>query len=225
MPAFDVPSPWQTVLADVLATSKSHSLASFISDQESQGLNIYPPKADRFRALTLTSPSQVRVVILGQDPYHGLGQANGLAFSVALGMKTPPSLRNIYKELQRDLAIPTPNHGCLDQWAKQGVLLLNTVLTVEEGKPGSHQALGWELITDAIITHLGQRQTPTVFMLWGAFAQKKRALIQGSQHVVLVSAHPSPLSAHHGFFECGHFSKANAFLKEAKINWAIKTSL
>ncbi len=221
MMAFDVPRAWQPILQAAISTSKARALAGFLAGQEAQGRAIYPPRADHFRALELTDPDNVRVVILGQDPYHGEGQAHGLAFSVPVGIPTPPSLRNIFKELARDLGTPAPPCGNLEHWARQGVLLLNTVLTVEEGKPGSHQGLGWEHITDTIIAHLGTRKTPTVFMLWGAHAQRKRSLISNSNHLVLEAPHPSPLSAHRGFLGCGHFGKANAFLGARRVDWQI----
>jgi uracil-DNA glycosylase len=222
MSAMDVPITWKAILGEALSTPNSHALASYISSQASLGQKNYPRKADWFRALELTPPEAVRVIILGQDPYHGEGQAHGLAFSLPRGIKIPPSLRNIYKELHDDLLIDIPSDGCLDQWAQQGVLLLNSVLTVEEGKAGSHQGYGWEQITDAIIAHLGQSPEPLVFMLWGGFAQKKRALIKNLNHLILEAPHPSPLSAHRGFLGCRHFSKANAFLGDRKINWAIQ---
>lgn len=220
MLAFEVPMSWRAVLTPSLSTPRAHGLAGFIVGEESRGKAIYPPIENRFRALELTKPDDVRMVILGQDPYHSAGQAHGLAFSVPHGVVIPPSLRNIYKELARDLGIVTPNHGNLEPWARQGVLLLNTVLTVEGGKAGSHQGLGWEEITDAVLSHLGQQERPIVFMLWGAHAQKKRSLV-ASQHLILEAPHPSPLSAHRGFLGCGHFGKANAFLGVRGIDWRI----
>lgn len=219
VPAFAVPKLWEPALDSLLSSAKLHSLAVFLSDGHNQRARIFPPAPLRFRALELTPPERVRVVILGQDPYHGYGQAHGLAFSVPLGVDIPPSLRNVYKELQRDLLIPAPLHGCLEPWARQGVLLLNSILTVEEGKAGSHQGLGWEVMTDALISYIGKMAQPVVFMLWGAHAQKKRALIQNSGHLILEAPHPSPLSAHRGFFGCGHFSQANIFLGDRKIDW------
>jgi len=191
-------------------------------EQEYQEFTIYPAKENIYNALKLTPYSKVKVVILGQDPYHGLGQAHGLSFSVQKGVKLPPSLRNIYKELQTDLEIPTPEHGCLEGWAKQGVLLLNTVLTVREGKPQSHQNKGWEELTDSVIRYLNQRAEPIVFILWGKPAQKKKALITSTRHRIIESAHPSPLSASRGFFGSRPFSKTNQYLKEIgheEINW------
>jgi uracil-DNA glycosylase len=213
-PAFDVPPQWQPVLQDVLQTGRSHALAQMLAMRESAGAPVYPPKPRRFRALELAAPKDVKAVILGQDPYHGQGQAHGLAFSVMPGVRIPPSLRNIFKELNRDLGIEQPQHGFLESWAGQGMLLLNTVLSVEDGKPGSHQGLGWEEITDAVIAHVGNQASPAVFMLWGSHAQRKKPLIDADRHLVLEAPHPSPLSAHRGFLGCGHFGKANAFLKE-----------
>jgi uracil-DNA glycosylase len=219
MMAFDVPPQWRATLRPALSTPQAHNLAGFIAGEEARGKAIYPALKNRFRALELTSPENVRVVILGQDPYHGQDQAHGLAFSVPVGIPVPPSLRNIYKELASDLGIDVPTNGNLEHWARQGVLLLNTVLSVEDGKAGSHQDKGWEEITDAIIAHLGGAQAPTVFMLWGAHAQKKRSLIVNPSHLVLEAPHPSPLSAHRGFLGCGHFGRANAFLGGRKIDW------
>jgi uracil-DNA glycosylase len=219
MMAFEVPPAWQPILQAAISAPNAHTLAGLLAGQEVQGRALYPHRADHFKALELTHPDHVRVVILGQDPYHGEAQAHGLAFSVPVGIPIPPSLRNIFKELTRDLGAPAPAHGNLEHWASQGVLLLNTVLTVEEGNPGSHQGLGWEDITDTIIAHLGARETPTVFMLWGAHAQKKRSLISNKNHLVLEAPHPSPLSAHRGFLGCGHFGKANAFLVSRRVDW------
>ncbi|MCR2803646.1 uracil-DNA glycosylase [Paenibacillus soyae] len=173
---------------------------------------VYPPQEDLFHALRSTSLAEAKVVILGQDPYHGAGQAHGLSFSVRRGVKIPPSLRNMYKELEEDLGVPQAGHGCLDHWANQGVLLLNTVLTVEEGKPGSHQGFGWELFTDRIISLLNEREMPLIFLLWGKHAQEKAKGIDGNKHLVVSTAHPSPLAARKGFFGSKPFSKANDFL-------------
>jgi uracil-DNA glycosylase len=182
----------------------------------------------RLRALELTPLDEVKVVILGQDPYHGPGQAHGLCFSVQPGVRTPPSLVNIYKELESDLGIKPARHGFLEHWARQGVLLLNSVLTVEMGRAASHQGKGWERFTDAVIAKVNARAEPVVFMLWGAYAQKKAAFVdsidKGGRHLVLKAAHPSPLSAHNGFLGCRHFSKANAFLEQhgmKPIDWAL----
>lgn len=223
-PAFDVPLEWQPVLQDVLQSERSHILARILDRWDSAGAPIYPQKPRRFRALELVKPDEIKAVILGQDPYHGEGQAHGLAFSVSPGVRIPPSLRNIFKELSRDLGIEPPAHGFLESWAKQGVLLLNTVLSVEEGKAGSHQGLGWEEITDAVISHAGSQKSPAVFMLWGSHAQKKKPLIDPTRHLILDAPHPSPLSAHRGFIGCGHFRKVNTFLSQsglAEIDWSV----
>ncbi|UOK62077.1 uracil-DNA glycosylase [Paenibacillus sp. OVF10] len=185
---------------------------------------VFPPKEDLFSALKLTPYHQVKAVIIGQDPYHGAGQAHGLSFSVRPGVRVPPSLKNIYKELQADLDLPIPNHGSLVHWAQQGVLLLNAVLTVREGQPNSHQALGWQTFTDAVIRALNERSEPMVYMLWGSHAQKKGAFINRDKHLVLESTHPSPLAAHRGFLGSRPFSKANDFLTSKgiePIDWKI----
>lgn len=185
---------------------------------------VFPPKEDLFSALKLTPYHQVKAVIIGQDPYHGAGQAHGLSFSVRPGVRVPPSLKNIYKELHADLDLPVPNHGSLVHWAQQGVLLLNAVLTVREGQPNSHQALGWQTFTDAVIRALNERSEPMVFMLWGSHAQKKGAFINRDKHLVLESTHPSPLAAHRGFLGSRPFSKANDFLTSKgiePIDWKI----
>lgn len=199
-------------------------LKRFLSSEKANGKRIFPSGSNWFRALDLTPPESVRVVILGQDPYHGLGQAHGLCFSVPNGVDPPPSLRNIYKELESDLGIERPSHGFLEHWAKQGVLLLNSVLTVEMGRAASHRDRGWERFTDSIIAAINDSETPVVFMLWGSYAQKKAAFVDTSKHLVLKAPHPSPLSAHSGFFGCRHFSQANAFLESRglkPIDWAL----
>ncbi|RED65838.1 uracil-DNA glycosylase [Cohnella lupini] len=185
---------------------------------------VYPARADVYRALELTPYEKVKVVILGQDPYHGPDQAHGLSFSVRKGVKLPPSLRNIFKELQDDIGCPVPDHGFLEHWAKQGVLLLNSVLTVIEAKPNSHRKLGWEKYTDKIISLLNERETPIAFVLWGKHAQEKGRYIDGSKHLVLNSVHPSPLSAYGGFWGSKPFSKCNEFLRREglkEIDWHI----
>lgn len=220
-----VPPEWQAALGDVLASKGFAQLQARVAADEAEGRVVYPPNAQRYRALELTPPDAVRVVILGQDPYHGAGQAHGLAFSVPEGVKVPPSLVNIHKELERDCGLPRPTHGNLEHWARQGVLLLNNALTVEEGKAGAHQKYGWEPFTDAVIAAVAARKAPSVFLLWGSHAQKKALRVVGleaSQHLVLSAPHPSPLSAHRGFLGCGHFSRANAFLEEqgrGAIDW------
>ncbi|SDK92521.1 uracil-DNA glycosylase [Natronincola ferrireducens] len=185
---------------------------------------IYPDKYDIYNALHLTPYKEVRVVILGQDPYHGPGQAHGLSFSVKPGVKQPPSLQNIFKELQKDLGHTIPNNGYLVEWAKQGVLMLNTVLTVRQGEPNSHKGIGWELFTDRVIGLLNDREKPIVFILWGKNAQEKENLITSPQHYIIKAPHPSPFSANRGFFGSKPFSKTNSFLKEIgseEINWQI----
>lgn len=185
---------------------------------------IFPPKEKIFNALQTTPYDKVRVVIIGQDPYHGIGEAHGMCFSVNPGIKIPPSLMNIYKELNRDLGCKIPNNGYLVKWAKQGVLLLNSVLTVEKDRPASHQNKGWEIFTDRIIEELNKSQTPIVFLLWGNFAKQKARLITNKKHLILTSSHPSPFSVKYGFEGCSHFSKANKFLASnnlTPIDWQI----
>jgi uracil-DNA glycosylase len=199
-------------------------LKRFLSEQREKGKRIFPKGSEWFRALDLTPLEDVRVVILGQDPYHGEGQAHGLCFSVQPGVQIPPSLVNIYKEIESDLGIRPARHGFLEHWAKQGVLLLNSVLTVEMGRAASHRDRGWERFTDQIIQIIDAKTEPVVFMLWGSYAQKKAAFVDRSKHLVLKAPHPSPLSAHSGFFGCKHFSKANAFLESRgspPIDWAL----
>ena len=207
---------WQPLVDGFFASPAGVQLLAFLRERLAAGASIFPPQP--LRALELTPPETVRVVILGQDPYHGRGQAHGLAFSVAPGVALPPSLRNIFKEIERDLGQPPPAFpvpgGSLIAWAERGALLLNTTLTVEEGQPGSHAKRGWELLTDALIAHVAAQPQPVVFMLWGAHAQSKRALITAPQHLVLCANHPSPLSALRPpvpFIGCGHFGKARAF--------------
>lgn len=214
---------WLEPLRGEFTAPYMQSLKSFLAAEREAGRHIFPKGGEWFRALDLTPLDDVRVVILGQDPYHGPGQAHGLCFSVQPGVRPPPSLVNIYKELQSDLGIPRPAHGHLDHWASQGVLLLNSVLTVRQGEAASHQGRGWEQFTDAVIRLVNDRPEPTVFMLWGSYAQRKAAFVDGDRHLVLKAPHPSPLSAHSGFFGSGHFSKANRFLEErgqTPIDWA-----
>tara|TARA_B100001013_G_scaffold152298_1_gene90540 strand:- start:7068 stop:7778 length:711 start_codon:yes stop_codon:yes gene_type:complete len=199
------------------------NLKSFLLSEKREGKKIYPKGKEIFRALDITPLNKVKVVIIGQDPYHGPGQAHGLCFSVPKGVKIPPSLINIFKELQEDLGITPSANGCLLPWAKQGVLLLNSILSVERGISGSHSLKGWERFTDAIISEVNKKKS-VVFMLWGKYATQKGKSIDTSKHLVLKSAHPSPLSAHHGFFGNKHFSQCNLFLQERKIspiNWAL----
>jgi uracil-DNA glycosylase len=226
-----VPESWREALEPALAEPSARALGGFLQAEEAAGKQIYPPRGSRLRALELTPLDRVKVVILGQDPYHGPGQAHGLAFSVPQGVRVPPSLVNIYKELESDLGLPRAPHGNLEGWARQGVLLLNNALTVEEARAGSHQKLGWEAITDAAVAAVAAREEPSVFLLWGSHARTKAMRVPGlanasdtGRHLVLTAPHPSPLSAHSGFLGCRHFSQANAFL-EAKgrgaIDWRV----
>ncbi|WP_412526794.1 uracil-DNA glycosylase [Burkholderia lata] len=221
-----LPSVWRDVLKPFTDSDAYAPLCRFVDDERAAGKMVYP--TDVFRALRLTSPDDVKVVILGQDPYHGddrgTPQAHGLAFSVPPAVRTPPSLRNIFKEIAANFGHDTPRHGCLDTWARQGVLLLNTVLTVERGAAASHAKRGWEQCTDTLIRELAGRHQGLVFMLWGAHAQAKRALFDASAHRVLEAPHPSPLSAHRGFLGCRHFALANDYLVEAgrePIDWRL----
>ncbi|MDX8382213.1 MAG: uracil-DNA glycosylase [Ghiorsea sp.] len=215
-------SSWLSHLAEEFEKPYMKTLQVYLKQRESLGIKIYPEENQYFTALN-TSPLQaVKVVILGQDPYHGENQAHGLSFSVPLSQRTPPSLRNIYKELQRDLNILPPTHGNLVTWAEQGVLLLNSVLTVEAGHAGAHQGKGWEIFTNEVIATINRERESVVFMLWGSYAQKKGSCIDRDKHLVLESSHPSPLSAHRGFLGCKHFSKANVYLQQkgdVPINW------
>lgn len=203
---------WKAVLGDEFAQPYMRNLKDFLRAEKAAGKQIFPKGAEYFRALDLTPLDEVRVVILGQDPYHGAGQAHGLCFSVRPGVRIPPSLVNIYKELQSDLGIAPARHGFLEHWAQQGVLLLNSVLTVEEARAASHQGQGWERFTDAVIRAVNEDCEHVVFMLWGSYAQKKAAFVDGARHLVLKAPHPSPLSAYNGFFGCRHFSQANEYL-------------
>jgi uracil-DNA glycosylase len=224
MTAFALPQDWQTPLKAALATKETLALQGFLDAELAAGRTIFPPQGAWFRALALTPLDKVRVVILGQDPYHGPGQAHGLCFSVPPAVRPPPSLSNIYKELGSDLGLPRPQHGFLEHWARQGVLLLNSVLTVEIAKAASHSKKGWEPFTDAIIAQVNDKAEPVVFMLWGAYAHKKAANVDSRRHLVLKAAHPSPLSAHNGFLGCKHFSQCNAFLVKngfPPIDWTL----
>jgi len=215
---------WRKILQTEFQAPYMQELRQFLRQEKARGKAIYPPGNEIFHALNATGFAQVKVVILGQDPYHGAGQAHGLCFSVKPGIPIPPSLSNIYKELQADLGCVPPKHGCLDYWAEQGVLLLNAVLTVEAARAASHQGLGWERFTDRIIEALNAQRENLVFLLWGAYAQKKCAMIDRDRHLVLQSRHPSPLSAHRGFFGNHHFSKCNAYLQShgiTAINWQL----
>lgn len=215
---------WNAALQEEFGKPYMQGLSQFLEAEADAGKVIFPPRDDLFSALNLTPLPDVKVVILGQDPYHGQGQAHGLSFSVRKGVKLPPSLKNIYKELSSDLGIDPASHGFLDHWARQGVLLLNAVLTVESGKANAHQKRGWEAFTDAVIAKVAESQRPTVFILWGAYAQKKAAMVDESRHLVIRTAHPSPLSAHNGFWGTKPFSKANEFLRAHQrpaIDWAL----
>ncbi len=221
-----LPPAWRAHLKPFIDSDNYAPLCRFVDGERASGKTVYP--ADVFRALRLTSPDDVKVVILGQDPYHGedrgTPQAHGLAFSVPPSVRPPPSLRNIFKEIAASLGYDTPQHGCLDAWAKQGVLLLNTVLTVERDRAASHAKRGWEHCTDTLIHELAVRHDGLVFMLWGAHAQAKRALLGGKSHCVLEAPHPSPLSAHRGFLGCRHFALANEFLEahgRPPIDWRL----
>lgn len=218
----NIGNDWDSLLAEEFKKDYYLSLRNFLKN-EYFTRRIYPPMNDIFNALKYTSYENTRVVILGQDPYHGEGQAHGLCFSVKEGTPLPPSLKNIFKELKDDLGIDAPASGELIGWAKQGVLLLNTTLTVRESSPQSHKGKGWEILTDKIISLMNEKERPVVFILWGGNARAKKALITNNRHLVLECAHPSPLSAFAGFFGSGHFSKANAFLKsrgESEIDWS-----
>ena len=228
MAAETIPDSWRSVLEPVLATPEARRLGGWLMAEEAAGKQVYPPRGTRLAALALTPLDDVRCVILGQDPYHGPGQAHGLAFSVQDGVRVPPSLVNIYKELEADLGLPRAATGDLTPWARQGVLLLNNTLTVEGGQAGSHAGRGWDAITDACVAAAAQRDAPTVFILWGSHARKKAsripALGRSSAHLVLTSAHPSPLSAHNGFFGSRPFSQTNAFLEQhgrGVIDWGL----
>ncbi|WP_298449911.1 uracil-DNA glycosylase [uncultured Marinobacter sp.] len=215
---------WKEHLSGEFRQPYMQALAEFLAEEESAGKVLFPDSKDCFNALNSTPLEQVRVVILGQDPYHGPGQAHGLSFSVRPGVRTPPSLVNIFKEIQTDLGIEPPDHGCLQPWAEQGVLLLNSVLTVVQGQAGAHQGKGWETFTDRVIETVNREFEGVVFLLWGSYARKKGRHIDRSRHLVLEGPHPSPLSSYRGFFGCKHFSRANDWLREqgrAPVCWAL----
>ena len=215
---------WKARIGDYLERPDMQALSAFLRAEKQSGKVIYPPGPDIFAAFEHTTFDQVRVVILGQDPYHGPGQAHGLCFSVRPGVQVPPSLQNIFKEIQRDLGIAPPDHGCLTPWADRGVLLLNAVLTVERGNANSHQGKGWEGFTDAAIDALNREREGIVFMLWGSYAQRKGERIDSKRHCVLKSVHPSPLSAHRGFIGCGHFSASSRYLSgngSTPMDWSL----
>jgi uracil-DNA glycosylase len=214
---------WKEVLLDQFQSPYFTALKEFLVEEKEQ-YTIYPPGRLIFNAFQRTPFEKVKVVVLGQDPYHGPGQAHGLCFSVPHGIPQPPSLKNIFKELHSDLGVPIPQHGNLETWADQGVLLINATLTVRDGQAGSHQNRGWETFTNRVIELVSQEKTGVVFLLWGRFAQAKESLIDGNRHLVLKAAHPSPLSAHNGFFACKHFSRTNDYLVQqgkSGIDWSL----
>jgi len=220
----NIGNDWDEILAGTFETDSYLQLRAFLAN-EYRTRTIYPNMYDIFNALKLTSYADCRVVILGQDPYHGEGQAHGLSFSVRDGVEPPPSLKNIFKELRDDVGIPEPKTGNLTCWAKQGVLLLNTVLTVRAHAPNSHKGMGWEQVTDAVIAALDRKETPVVFLLWGMHARNKASIVKNPIHIRLEAPHPSPLSAYNGFFGCRHFSKANAALiasGQKPIDWTVR---
>ncbi|MBE6683431.1 MAG: uracil-DNA glycosylase [Ruminococcaceae bacterium] len=222
---FKFNNSWDELLAPEAEADYYKALRVFLkSEYLASGVPIYPEMNNIFNAFKYTDYNSVRAVIIGQDPYHGEGQAHGLCFSVRKGVEKPPSLVNIFKEIQSDLGITPPNHGELTQWAQNGVMLLNSVLTVRAGSAGSHRGKGWEIFTDKAISLLNERKEPIVFLLWGNYARAKKSLITNKHHLILESAHPSPLSAYNGFFGCKHFSKCNEFLRslgKEEINWKI----
>ena len=219
-----LPTSWKNILEDVFTQTYMKDLKVFLKKNLDLGKIIYPKPSEYFQAFYSIDFDKVKVVLLGQDPYHGAGQAHGLCFSVKPNVEIPPSLNNIYTELERDLQIPPAKHGCLNAWAKQGVLLLNSVLTVEARKPGSHQNRGWEFFTDRVISLLNEKRENLIFLLWGSYALKKGSIVDREKHLVLTSPHPSPLSANRGFFGCSHFSKTNNWLKQkglSPIKWEL----
>lgn len=218
-----LPAPWAAALGDDVAGRRLAEIDAYL-ERDARRHTICPPRGEIFRALELTKPAAVEVLLLGQDPYPGRGHAHGLAFSVPPGIKPPPSLRNIFGELEADVGCRVPNNGCLEPWAAQGVLLLNAVLTLREGEPNSHRRIGWERFTDAVIRHVAERRNGAVFVLWGASAQRKTRWLDPRRHDVITGAHPSPLSARHGFFGTRPFSRVNAALVKAgkpPIDWQL----
>lgn len=219
----EIEESWKTILNPQFESPYFSKLKDFLVEEKKKHL-IYPPGRQIFAAFNRTPFDKVKVVILGQDPYHGIGQAHGLCFSVPQGIKTPPSLVNIFKEISTDLKIPVPTHGNLESWADQGVLLLNATLTVRAHQAGSHQKKGWETFTDSVIENISRHKMGVVFLLWGKYAIDKSRLINSNVHLILTAPHPSPLSAYSGFFGCRHFSKTNKYLKQQghqEINWAV----
>ncbi len=220
----DIHPSWKRVLEEEFRKPYFAEIKAFILEQKQAGHVVYPPGKLIFNAFNLTPFEEVKVIILGQDPYHGPGQAHGLCFSVPRGVKPPPSLVNIFREVHQDTGAPVPGHGCLETWARQGVFLLNAILTVNARQPASHQKAGWQTFTDQVIRTLSTLKQHLVFMLWGRYAQEKAGLIDASKHLVLTAAHPSPYSANNGFFGCRHFSKANQYLESngyEPVRWAI----
>lgn len=229
MTVFELSPSWQKVLKEELKKSYIHTLEAFVERERFAGVPVFPPRELVFNAFKETPFDAVKVVLMGQDPYHGPGQAHGLSFSVPHGVRNPPSLQNIIKELTSDVNIPPPKHGCLLNWARQGVLLLNATLTVRQGEPLSHHGKGWEVFTDAVVEQLALREDPIIFILWGKSAQEKCRHILTShtenRHIILSAPHPSPFSAHQGFFGCHHFSKVNEKLTQlgkSPIDWSIE---
>lgn len=223
-PSIQLEPSWKAQVGDWLLQPQMRELGNFLRQRKASGVNVFPPGPQIFAAFDATPFDATKVVILGQDPYHGRGQAHGLSFSVQPGVPVPPSLLNIYKEIERDLGIPRPAHGCLLPWARQGVLLLNAVLTVEEGNAGAHQKRGWEGFTDHVVEALNREREGLVFLLWGSYAQQKGKVIDTQRHRVLKAPHPSPLSAHRGFLGCGHFSATNEYLQrrgQTPIDWSL----
>lgn len=220
----EIENSWKEKLLPEFQKPYFQEVRAFLLEEKQKGAQIYPPESFIFEAFKLSSFAQTKVVILGQDPYHGPGQANGLSFSVNKGVPLPPSLKNIYKEIQQDLGINSPSHGDLTGWSQQGVLMLNSTLTVQHQSPASHQGKGWEIFTDKIIKILSQDKENLVFLLWGKFAQSKSHLINPQKHLILEAAHPSPFSAHRGFLDCKHFSQTNRYLSQHQIepiNWDV----
>nr|WP_211260361.1 uracil-DNA glycosylase [Stenotrophomonas chelatiphaga] len=223
-PSIQLEPSWKAQVGDWLLQPQMRELGNFLRQRKASGVNVFPPGPQIFAAFDATPFDATKLVILGQDPYHGRGQAHGLSFSVQPGVPVPPSLLNIYKEIERDLGIPRPDHGCLLPWARQGVLLLNAVLTVEEGNAGSHQKRGWEGFTDHVVEALNREREGLVFLLWGSYAQQKGKVIDTQRHRVLKAPHPSPLSAHRGFLGCSHFSATNEYLQrrgQTPIDWSL----
>lgn len=226
--SIDLHPSWLAYLAPQFELPYMRQLKQFLLEQKQAEKVIYPESKNIFNAFNSTPLDQVKVVILGQDPYHGPGQAHGLCFSVKPGIPAPPSLQNIYKEIHRDLQLPIPRHGFLQAWANQGVFLLNATLTVEQGRAGAHQGMGWEQFTDSAIQLVNEQREGVVFLLWGSYAQKKAQLIDSRKHLILRAPHPSPLSAYRGFMGCGHFSQANEYLLrqgETPIDWRLPESV